>query len=155
MDSKTLEIQGTRIVDTLGLEGEALNWAVAKALGKKTDTCGVYKVSEDMLLKELLYYCSLVVGDDDERYYINYSDDWLETGKIIDAEGIGVLSVNGNTDWVTHYFTAKPVRGKTAIEAVLRCFVLKECGQEIAIPVELLEYQRKTDGLYGKTLDNH
>lgn len=149
MDSKTLKIQGTRIVDTLGLEGEALNWAVAKALGKKTETCQVHQSST------LLYYCSLVVGDDDERYYINYSDDWLETGKIIDAEGIGVLSVNGNTDWVTHYFTAKPVRGKTAIEAVLRCFVLKECGQEIAIPVELLGYPRKTDGLYGKTLDNH
>ena len=101
------------------LEGEALNWAVAKA--------------QDVLV---------VPPEDDECGWEHfwkpqpYSTEWANGGPIIEHDRI-LLKATGDT-WVAYsYGQGHFAYGPTPLVAAMRCYVTYNLGEEIDIPEEL------------------
>ena len=121
---------------TLELTGKALDWAVAKCEGFYPFTDGI-----SWILEREGQYISLP----------QYSTDWAQGGAIIERELITLdvatsdydeevdrvvrlpkpawyaLIANGDEDEIT-------ARGLTPLEAAMRCYVLRNYGQEIDLP---------------------
>lgn len=99
------------------LSGDALDWAVAKCEGE-----------------------TMLDGLTDE---LRYSTDWSRSGMLIQQERIGVFPGTDNIDpdrptyWLASCggLTAK---GRTALEAAMRAYVLCVGGPEIDVPDELV-----------------
>lgn len=132
---------------TAGLTGAALDWAVAKALGR-TDV----RVDDDGEL----------VGSDD----FDYTTDWRLAGPIIERENITLVCCEG--DWVSDvgylkFWVAEiglhtadgqygpqgdywgsyyevpedAIYGLTPLVAAMRCFVASKLGDFVEVPDEL------------------
>jgi hypothetical protein len=106
---------------TSELEGAALDWAVAQCEGLK-----------DFDIENLCFY-------DDEGISFEPSCVWSQGGPIIEREKIA-LYLNGEDGW-TGEDGWKTSTGPTPLIAAMRCYVAMKIGDEIEIPVELVEVQ--------------
>jgi hypothetical protein len=106
------------------LQGEALDWAVAK--------CDQPQWSDEDAL--------LWVQDDEYQY--NPSTDWSQGGRLIERERI---SIEDCQDGAGLYWEATRIeppavseaRGPTPLIAAMRCYVVSQLGDEIEVPDEL------------------
>lgn len=110
----------SKTVDVSTLTGPALDWAVARALGKRP---------------------SMFIFQRDGKLAIehNYSTDWAQGGPIIERERIDVFSIANGKGWCAQ----SDVRvfngyGPTPIIAAMRCYVASKLGPTVEIPEELL-----------------
>jgi len=106
---------------TSELQGAALDWAVAQCEGLK-----------DFDIENLCFY-------DDEGMPFEPSCVWAQGGPIIEREGIA-LYLNGDDGW-TGEDGWKRATGPTPLIAAMRCYVAMKLGDEVEIPVELMEVQ--------------
>ena len=122
---------------TAELIGEPLNFAVARALGKRPHIF-VHPIMKIAYLTE-------------EH---QYSEEWSQGGPIIEREeiSVGPIYCNGELDsWeafkhdleydeVGEYIEGSDSRsyGPTPLIAAMRCYVTSELGDEVEIPEELL-----------------
>jgi hypothetical protein len=110
---------------TSELTGEALNWAVEKALGSvPKDWKAIYSNWEAR----------------------DYSTNWVQGGPIIERAGIDIRRYEWQgpsmqvLSWSAQlYATEKPFEGHgpTPLIAAMRCFVASKLGDEVDIPKEL------------------
>jgi hypothetical protein len=108
-------------VKTSQLSGAALDWAVASIeLTGHDDYTNVLMVT---------------IGDDNGWKY-NPSTNWSQGGAIIEREGIA-LYLYGDGEW--NAMTEKECKGKTPLEAAMRCYVASKLGDEVEVPDELLQ----------------
>ncbi len=94
---------------TSELTGEALNWAVTKA-----------------------------IGDYSPAEVPKYSTDWAQGGPIIDRETIQLVPVSNPDYWIAMHPDSDRYRGPTPLVAAMRCYVASKLGDEVEIPKELL-----------------
>jgi hypothetical protein len=123
---------------TSELTGAALNWAVAKAIGKP---CHLYRINH----RDRHPAIYMLRGDD--GLTPAYSTDWSQAGPIIEREKIGLLHVEntlphqrwdaGETDEFPNTLFAVST-GPTPLIAAMRCYVASKLGDAIEIPEELL-----------------
>ena len=110
------------------LQGEALDWAVAKAEGVDG-----YIVNESFMTRWTDDEC-----EDGVDYH--YSTDWAQGGPIIEREGISVATDDvepwcgfiEDDETNTLFFS-----GPTPLIAAMRCYVASQIGDEIELPEEL------------------
>lgn len=118
---------------TSELTGAALNWAVAKCEGFKSDDW-----DDDRLC-----------FTDDWGADFEPSCDWLQGGKIIEREGISICNLEAN-DWKVNGWTASVGElwspnddgwiSPTPLIAAMRCYVASKLGDEVEVPEELINY---------------
>jgi hypothetical protein len=120
-------------IKTTDLTGPALDWAVAKALGRP------------VLAEGRIAYTN-VFGKSQPRKVPLYSTDWAQGGPIIEREEIGVKrrapSMRGEEWEAMGSITAKGAGyrwavGPTPLIAAMRCFVASRLGEEVDVPDEL------------------
>lgn len=106
------------------LEGQALDWAVAKAEG-----------TNPRLVKITNRFC--VVGD--QGYEIpKYSNAWAYGGPVIERERIATWWLVLNKKWAaSNQLGADQMFGLTPLIAAMRFHVAWKLGNEIDIPEEL------------------
>ena len=103
---------------TADLQGAALDWAVAEALGT-------------------------VQKNEDGQYHSWWpSTDWAQGGPIIDREGISVLYRTGvcmtaNIDGQYEQSVGHRHKGNIGLLVAMRCYVASKLGDDINIPEEL------------------
>lgn len=115
-------------VKTTALTGDALSWAVAKALD----------LNEEDYVEIDNLYGAVWRGPD-------YAYDWAHGGPIIEREEISISREfsAGGIEWAA--WTPAPIRddaeafgyGPTPLIAAMRCFVASKLGDEIEVPGEL------------------
>jgi len=117
------------------LTGAALDWAVAK--------CEGYEIVR-MRGNEITFLDRTEDGALSERH-INYSTDWAQGGPIIQRENIGLWSEG--YDWEAKIQTGA---GQWLAEwdeyplvAAMRCYVASKLGEEVEIPTELTQGEKK------------
>lgn len=108
------------------LSGPALDWAVARALGKRPSMFIVQQT-----------------GDMAKEHH--YSTNWSQGGPIIERERIDLQAkINAGSDYdewlATIGIGAKQKRryGPTPLIAAMRCFVASKLGDVVSIPDELI-----------------
>jgi hypothetical protein len=132
-------------IKTSELQGAALDWAVAQAMGKT-----IYRSKSGK-------WMTANYGDFNPRHGTPWfvpSTDWAQGGPIIEREKLGVW-------WATHYVDADGVEygnhwycetgctddnydsqhiatGPTPLIAAMRCYVASKMGDEIELPEELI-----------------
>jgi len=131
-------------IKTSGLQGVALDWAVAKCLGHE-------------VVENYVSYIRIYLTDPKQAgYALTFcpSTDWAHGGPIIEREKLGVW-------WATHYVDDDGVEygnhwycetgctddnydsqhiatGPTPLIAAMRCYVASKLGDEVEVPDELL-----------------
>lgn len=126
-------------VDVENLHGAGLDWAVAK--------CNGLELHKDALLNGVVMEGWWVSG-----YYMDpnqwirlsqlrYSEDWSQSGAIIEREKITV-GPQENHWWAACAYVnddeAEGYTGATPLMAAMHCYVVKKMGPTIEIPAELL-----------------
>jgi hypothetical protein len=109
-------------IKTSELTGPALDWAVAKAQGKRPSLF-IYQQT-GALAKEH-----------------NYSSDWSQGGPIIEREGIELKrSLVKPFVWAAFAYQSPNAHccGPTALIAAMRCYVASKLGDTIDVPEELV-----------------
>lgn len=115
------------------LEGNALNWAVAKCLGIELQlTKGKWYVFDTEEHPEFANG-----WNDNTLQMFNPMNDWLLGGRIIEREGISLTYENG--DWYaklqgnpTTYFSYLP------LVSAMRCYVASRVGDEVRVGPDAL-----------------
>ena len=103
---------------TADLQGQALDWAVAKCEGPRANAYG-----------------------DDVDEFIQYSRDWSEGGPIIEREKSQITPDEYHSMWcafMTLEGTGFEYWGPTPLIAAMRCYVASRMGDEIDVPEELI-----------------
>jgi hypothetical protein len=98
-------------IKTSELQGAALDWAVAKAVGEYKPTA-----------------------------VPNYSTDWAQGGPIIEREGIGIWSSESGEhdgEWCARTISTYITYSPTPLTAAMRCYVASKLGDEVEVPDEL------------------
>lgn len=112
-------------IKTMNLEGEALDWAVAKCNGE-----------------EKCWGRSRLKPHDLHKGH-SYSTDWSQSGKLIDLERI-CIEVGHDGVWLAYikqnYEDAKEFvhSGSSALEAAMRTLVQSKLGPVVEVPDELM-----------------
>lgn len=107
---------------TAELTGAALDWAVAKAEGRKVDALPGLSVQSS-------------------ASWWMYSADWAQGGPIIERERIRLDFDVEACEWLadaSQAVSAWPGVGPTPLIAAMRCFVHSKLGAEVDVPKELL-----------------
>lgn len=123
---------------TSELTGAALDWAVAKCEGRDIE---FDDPSDPWLTLDGIAYQPL--------HSYTPSTDWAQGGPIIEREGVCMrfspkdargawLAVMGKNRFLSPDFEGS---GPTPLIAVMRCYVASKLGEEVEIPVELMEVQ--------------
>lgn len=122
---------------TAELTGAALDWAVAKAEGRR-----VYIGHNHTMTGPAIHDAELVDMGVDDGFVFAPSTDWSQGGPIIERECIEVgrqggewiacIDVPENGDW-----EAAGQYGPTPLVAAMRCYVASKLGDEVEIPEEL------------------
>lgn len=110
-------------VKTAELTDAALDWAVARALGKRPSLF-IYQQTGRLAPEH------------------NYSTNWSQGGPIIEREKIDTFNQDNGfagaikmaTDQHLH---PKPYFGPTSLTAAMRCYVASKLGEEVEVPDEL------------------
>ncbi len=157
-------------IDTDQLEGEALDWAVAK-LESEASPPGMSSA------QVLLYRSIATKAFCYPKDRIQYSSDWPHAGPIIEREDITVLCARGEYQpaksgtqqayskfWVAEKGKLSPseiygsqgddfgtcfqvdpdnMTGPTALVAAMRCYVASKFGPKVEVPEELIAHQPK------------
>ena len=110
---------------TSELQGEALDWAVAKAEGVDG-----YIVNESFMTRWTDDEC-----EDGVNYH--YSTDWELGGPIIEREKIELT--HDGFEWWARIWADEDYEGPTPLTAAMRCYVASQLGDEIEVPDELME----------------
>jgi len=115
-------------MNTSELQGAALDWAVAIALGhNKQDVItdfGVY-IRIKTQPAGMLTFCP--------------STDWSQGGPIIEREGIRLHRSHTGEWWAgSEADPQRPVNGPTPLIAAMRCFVATHLGNDVEVPEEFL-----------------
>lgn len=117
---------------TSELTGAALDWAVAKCEGFRTEND--YQYTDDKKFNGW-WQC----GPFHWQPLCNYSTDWAQGGPIIEREQIHIYPM------LLGAWGAKPVVigekltcGTTPLIAAMRCYVASKLGDVVEIPEELL-----------------
>ena len=108
------------------LQGPALDWAVAKCEG--IELIG-------RRYNRLLVDGHMSQGQEMMAPY-KPSTDWAQGGPIIEREGIAIY-LYGDGEWQA--VLEKEYEGPTPLIASMRCYVASKLGEEIEVPIELLE----------------
>ena len=103
---------------TNDLDGDALDWAVAKCMGHADET----------IFRRL--------KPDEEGWCIAYSTDWAQGGPIIEWEKITLEWTGEGWNAYIRHDDEYP-DGPTPLIAAMRCYVASKLGDEITIPKEL------------------
>ena len=116
---------------TAELTGVALNWAVAMCEGWKYTTARDNTGQYPWLIK---------VGRDINPKQYRPSSNWMQGGKIIEREGISILSTESG-EWCATigelYYEDDNPRSPTPLIAAMRCYVASKMGDEVEIPEEV------------------
>jgi len=112
-------------IKTSELQGAALDWAVARALGKRPSLF-IYEKTKKLAPEH------------------NYSTDWAQGGPIIEREKIEVTPWGVSGDWrARDFYEPSPgvpcaeQYGPTLLIAAMRCYIASKLGDEVEIPNEL------------------
>lgn len=132
------------LVKTNELSGIALDWAVAKCEGVKTEVINPHAIDRMFLG---CYDNTDFAGNYDLIVY-NPSTDWAQGGAIIDkysievVRGLDAYLAFANTYWYpngTEHRNMFSSIGASYLEAAMRCYVASKLGEEVDIPEELLK----------------
>jgi len=106
-------------VETSELTGAALNWAVARALGKRPSVF-IFQQTGKLAPEH------------------NYSTNWAQGGPIIEREKQVIAYEYGPEVWHA-YLQVKggTYYGPTPLIAAMRCYVASKLGEEVDVPEEL------------------
>ena len=121
-------------VKTAELEGRALDWAVAKALGLNPNF-------DPEARREYVGYAGFAEANGFGYAIKSYSTDWYQYGLIIDREKmdikwVGINNCRASIEWLDgEHFEAF---GPTSLVAAMRCFVASRFGDEVEVPDELM-----------------
>ena len=110
------------------LDGDALDWAVAKALG--------VAVQYDRMNKWYETSNPAYAEPCDGPIVFSPSADWEQGGPIIERERISVRDFGGD-EWIADDSLREPQHGPTPLVAAMRCYVASTLGDEVDIPEEL------------------
>ena len=113
---------------TSDLEGAALDWAVAKALG--------VAVQYDRMNKWYETSNPAYAEPCDGPIVFSPSADWEQGGPIIEREGITLRNYIMGDQWDAE-LEPNLESGPTPLVAAMRCYVASKLGDEITIPEEL------------------
>jgi hypothetical protein len=106
-------------MNTLELEGAALDWAVAKCEGNCEGDFSWYY---------------------DRRDTFNYSTDWAQGGPIIERERIGIDCDDQGVWFASFDLSAETALGSSALTpliAAMRCYVSSKLGDDVDVPKEI------------------
>lgn len=121
-------------IKTSELTDKALDWAVAKALGRRVELNHQY--TED---KKFEGWWQL--GPNNWQPLSNYSTDWAQGGPIIEREGINAYQMQDGA-WQANLdygmVDEAIYHGPTPLIAAMRCYVASRLGDEVDVPEELL-----------------
>jgi len=106
---------------TSELTGDALNWAVAKAMGH-----------ENGFPQNLLGVC--VKGHGHERVSWSPSTNWSQAGMLIERERIELKPVYAG--WAA-FLGRQCAIHRSPLVAAMRCYVMHKLGPEVGVPEEL------------------
>jgi hypothetical protein len=106
-------------IKTADLTGQALDWAVERALGTSE-----FWFAPDEFKPQY------------ESGESHYSTNWAQGGPIIEREGIALLPEHEWCGYIDNIRSQK--YGPTPLIAAMRCFVASRLGDEVDIPEELL-----------------
>jgi hypothetical protein len=121
------------MMKTNELQGAALDWAVAKCEGRR----------EPELLNNFAT-AWFTWGN------VHYSTEWAHGGPIIEREGISICNLEANSSGVEGWTASTGELwspqddgwvSKTPLIAAMRCYVASKLGDDVVIPVELMEVQ--------------
>lgn len=114
-------------IKTSDLEGSALDWAVAKALGENNHIESRF-VDNDKGQAEIVCWCSR-----------EYSQDWVYGGPLIESHEMEIERINGCSEpWVAFARLDHPGEtGRTLLIAAMRVIVSIKLGETVDIPKEL------------------
>jgi hypothetical protein len=117
-------------IKTSELQGAALDWAVE------------YALLSHVANAEMRYS---VASMRQRTTGVGYSTNWAIGGPLIEREEINLICPKGGDFWdaresgLTAALEGKYYKGKTPLEAAMRCYVASELGNEVDIPDELTE----------------
>jgi hypothetical protein len=142
---------------TSELTRHALNWAVAQAEGDK--------VFRPRLGRPYNWDKEAYLADgSDDRWVVrvqnpevahfvdwtyNPSGDWMQGGPIIERENISIVREGDAGNWVASVYDYVKAdwhlhtEGRTPLEAAMRCYVASKLGDEVEIPTELTQGEKK------------
>ncbi|PTT35472.1 hypothetical protein DBR23_23495 [Acidovorax sp. HMWF018] len=106
-------------IKTSELTGAALDWAVARAEGKRPSM--------------FIFQRTGALADEH-----HYSTNWAQGGPIIEREGIATSKPNAKGWLARSYLFTHYTSGPTALIAAMRCRVASKLGDEVEVPEELL-----------------
>ena len=112
---------------TSELTGDALDWAVAKALGMHVwpTRGGWFTFDSDAYSEYRNDY------NDDKLQSFRPSTNWAQGGAIIEREGIS-LYLYSDSEWNAH-LGGKEYCATTPLIAAMRCYVASKLGDEVEI----------------------
>lgn len=145
-------------IKTAELIGPALDWAVAKCEGWKSEPeaeqygvfTGLLYPPEAFIPDEGGGLPNLAYSDFTSLRELTFSTDWLQGGPILDREQITLLRpyFHCNEKWLAlkngtllceERFGGIQASGSTPLIAAMRCYVASLLGAVVEIPDELLE----------------
>ena len=123
-------------IKTSELQGAALDWAVAQAMGMK-----IYRSKSGR-------WMTANYGDFNPRHgapWFEPTTSWAQGGPIIEREKIGLFKGNPlyfpegneNGDYYEDLWIAGKYHGQTPLIAAMRCYVASKLGDEVEVPNEL------------------
>lgn len=125
------------------LTGAALDWAVAKAMGREDPIYRFAPEPGDKDWEEGAAYSKLfyISGPDKQGPY-SPSTSWAQGGPIIGREPIDIFHMEREPPVFEAEIQTGPCkrakgRGPTHLIAAMRCFVASKLGDEIELPEEL------------------
>jgi len=117
---------------TSELTGDALDWAVAEALGMHVwpTRGGWFTFDSDAYSEYRNDY------NDDKLQSFRPSTNWAQGGPIIERERIE-LRGDGDDGWIACDNLNPEQTGTTPLIAAMRCYVASKTGDEVQLPEEL------------------
>jgi hypothetical protein len=118
-------------VKTSELQGEALDWAVAKCEFPEPDyepQDWLVYITEDCM---------------DDGWVFKPSTDWAQGGPIIERERLKIVYFASSQEWnvskLRYRGLCEPhdIKGPSLLVAAMRCYVASKLGDEVEIPEEL------------------
>ena len=112
------------------LTGDALNWAVAKALGMHVwpTQGGWFTFDSDAYSEYRNDY------NDDKLQSFRPAINWAQGGAIIEREKICVVYRHASEIWLAYDGQLTEGWGLTPLVAAMRCYVASKLGDEVKVP---------------------
>lgn len=124
----------TKIVESVNLNSNALDWAVATIKG--------FPIKHDPMGFEIGSQAGFWIWDETKNGKMlligsNYSPstNWADGGLIIESEGLSLIK---SDKWISRTIDGSEVIGETALIAAMKAYVISNLGMQLEVPESLV-----------------